>query len=327
MNYLEENKIKYIDEYYDDQEIKGSEIKVIRVDYDTGEVFNMPGYTGVPKKLLDNAEKAKEFKARSSAQRSCAGECGRFVFAVMNNAGLFLEGLSPANATRLCALSTYQEQTGLISRGFVGEPACSKDDIADILKIGKTTFYNFWSEAYNKYIFDGDNNDYYIGNPVSNKTGKFTRKHGVVYSKYRVLTFGSLPRGWFYKMNKIYKSQFRSLYTRSTPADHKKIGHIIHMLPYLNQNWNAMCRDTTVEDVRNIDYLQQSDFCKLAGINFAHSSSLLSSLSDLTFEYKNKDEQFISTIKSGHENIIVVNKKIIYSGLLPISLSLADSYK
>ena len=327
MNYLEENKNKCTDECDNDQEIKGSEIRVIRIDHDTGEVFNMPGYKGVPKGSLENAEKAKEFKARSAAQRSCAVECGRFIFAVMNKTGLFLEDLSPANATRLCMLSTYQDDNGLISSDIIGEDAPSKNDIADILKIGKHLFYDFWNETYNKYIFSGDNNDYYIGNPVSNKTGKFTKREGVVYSKQRVLTFGSLRRGQFHKMNKIYKSQFRSLYERSEPVDHKKIGHIIHMLPYLNQNWNAMCFNPGEEKVDNIAYMPQSDFCQISGTSTIHTSRLFSSLCDLTFEYSNKEEHFISTIQRGRDSIITVNKKIIYAGLLPMSITMHDVYK
>lgn len=235
--------------------------------------------------------KQKEFLERKRSSE----ELGKFSF--MEAGGGGLSTLKPATIARLAYLSTYLRfGTNCLYR-TQRTPMC-KDDLPEVMHLSVSTVDRFWKEVSPGYLNTDD-----AGNLILCGDS---------------FIHGSLQKGEECgRYTKIYTDTIRNLYRTTATSNHKQLGYIFLMLPYINIEYNALCYNPFETDSEEIVYMTVSEFCKAIGHSYATSHRLRKAYSEITFDVEGKKELFCAFVYDGiHEEKakIFINPRIIYSG-------------
>ena len=235
--------------------------------------------------------KQKEFLERKRSSE----ELGKFGF--MEAGGGELSTLKPATIARLVYLSTYLRfGTNCLYR--TQRTPMSRDDLQDVLRLSASTVDRFWREVSPGYLSTDDEGHLILcGN-------SFIR--------------GPLQKGdECARYTKIYTDAIRNLYRGTSTGNHKQLGYIFLMLPYINIEYNALCHNPFETDVEEIAYMSVSEFCREIQHSYATAYRLRKAYSEIMFDVDGRKELFCVFIYDGiheEEARIFVNPRIIYSG-------------
>lgn len=242
---------------------------------------------------LEVIEKKKEKDGVRRLRKMNNSElAGRMGFYFIPNSADF-KGLSSATVTRLIYLNTFLDyDNGLLIKGGRN---IRKRDLADVLKLSRNTVNSFWDEV-NPFYLSQTEDGTLTTNPNIFKRGKLQRQSE------------------FYR--RLYNKGVRTLYEKA----HKKsihLGYLFQMLPYINIEYNMLCKNPLEENLDDIEVLTVKEFCRLIGYDYNQISRLANIYKHITFDIKGKQERFCSFVTDGLDlanGQIFVNPRILYSG-------------
>ena len=205
--------------------------------------------------------------------------------------------ISPQDKARLIYLSTfieynYKNDTNLLvkSTSRTSTEPITRQDIIQLLGLSDSTYKRFMkSMKDSKLINEVDkkfflNNDYFTRGKISNKklkTHEYTR---------------------------IYRKPTQILFENSTPTEHKSIGDILTLLPYLNYDYNHL---------ENMDgsYMTSKDICLLLGYEEGNYRRLFNKFRKITFEYCGEQHHVLAkVVLNDTEERIYINPMLTYKG-------------
>ena len=272
--------------------------KRLAVERATGEVLETYNTTVPIGTIFYTPEQQKEYKERKEVERQANIKIKRYgvkkeQFAFVSTASDFTD-VSPANITRLIYLSTYLSWHDNELR--IGERhKIKRCELPDILCVSCSTAERFWQEISPRYVTEDDKGTLILNPSVFAKG-----------NAKRLLAF----------YIKVFAKGMQALYKSVPKAQHKQLGYIFAMLPYINTEHNILCHNT---DERNIDRLEpmtMREFCEEIGYDYRHVDRLHNTFKRLRFEVDGRRELFCSIIRNEYTGkaLMVVNPKVFYSG-------------
>jgi hypothetical protein len=279
--------LKYIDE-------KNSNLAR---DENTGEVIEATTVIipiGSKIQTPEQQKTAREWHKKQTKQLICRkmqDELGYFYFVMREHEFGKLSAESSARLVYLCTFLDYDNKFMITNHRIM-----KKSDLKEILFVSARTALNFWKEVENTYIVDLGKDGLRLNNP-------------------------NIIRGCITSSEKIYKKFYidgiRRVYRACPISKHKYLGYIFKLLPYVNTEYNVICKNPDEEIWKEIMPLTATEICRLIGYDETHVNRLTQLYKKLTFENQGEAEYFLSLIynQSGlHSLRAFINPHVLYSG-------------
>lgn len=131
---------------------------------------------------------------------------------------------------------------------------------------------------------------------------------------------GNLPA--YYKRYSIRVSvpHLQDIYKRSTPREHKQLGYLTALLPYINFEYSLLCLNPDCEYKAYLQPMTIQDICKTLNYDITKASRLLTVLRKTTL----KGEYVFLTINLNNKDAFFLNPKVYYKGSTPTALKWLD---
>lgn len=214
-------------------------------------------------------------------------ECGNFYFNYYKR----LEGkIENQYIVRFLYLCTYLDyNNNLVVRSGNRNVPIYEEDLQGILRLGRTETYK------TKTILIDCDLIHINDKGVINVNEKYCKKGDIINN-------GKIEKV------RIFNDGFRCLYEKALPKEHKKISLLISLLPYINLQYNIICKNTKETVLENIEPYTLKEMCSL--LSCSNVTKLKKDLLSLTIDN--------SPVISFHETIncklIAVNPKVYYKG-------------
>lgn len=245
---------------------------------------------GVDKETLAN-EKSKEILEKIKDQ----DEFDKFVYSILGNFyfGFYKrieDKIKPMNYVRFLYLCSYMDyQNRLVKRIGVKNFSIKEDELQEILRIGKTEYYNTKKELLdNEMIIVNDDKSICINENYCKK-GKIVKNNMV--SKIR-----------------IFNNGIKSLYESCNAKEHKKLAFLFDIIKYCHYDYNIICFNPSEELSDKIKTLSVKELCLELG--YKNVTDFRRKM--MNFKINNKPVFDIHTVNS--KEVIQINPMIYYNG-------------
>lgn len=199
----------------------------------------------------------------------------------------------PATMARIVFLATFLGYDGILRVNL--QKKMKRSDLGDILQLKKSEVYNFWNEVKGKYLFENENGFLRMCSEFSCK--------------------GKLSYGGRYQQ--IFVNSVQELYRKTPPRQHKYLGYVFQMLPYINVEYNILCTKPMEKNLDLVDPITIDGFCSAIGYSKDQRARLMRVYASITFPVDGKQEQFCAFVTHGADlgrTMIFVNPHILYHG-------------
>lgn len=131
---------------------------------------------------------------------------------------------------------------------------------------------------------------------------------------------GNLPA--YYKRYSIRVSvpHLQDIYKRATPREHKQLGYLTALLPYINFEYSLLCLNPDCEYKAYLQPMTIQDICKILNYDITKASRLLTVLRKTTLN----GEYVFLTINLNNKDAFFLNPKVYYKGSTPTALKWLD---
>ena len=205
--------------------------------------------------------------------------------------------ISPETVTRLIYLNTFTKYNSNSLMLTQRTPMRYKD-LASVMNVSKSTVTRFWNEAYPHYLtMQGDS--LIFTNKDIFKKGFL--KHKKEYTDYQ----------------KFYIDGIRKLYNSTSKSNHKHLGYLFKLLPYINLEYNLVCHNPKEKILDDVELMSMKEFCNQIKYDVTHLDRLLYIYRNIYFEVNGHKERFCTMIYDGIEKQnakIFINPHILYCG-------------
>ena len=216
------------------------------------------------------------------------------------------EGLLPASAARmvyLCTFMNYDERLMLSER-----TPMKSGDLEEVLGLSHAQTWRFLCEVTEKgYLWeDGEGN---------------LRPDQIRFRRGRLTKNG----GWY----RIYCKGVQSLYRAADSGQHKQIGALFSLIPFVNVEHNVLCHNPGEKNFDKIQFMNLRQFCKAIHYNVNGLKRKLRELREITFDVDGHKERFYSVVGDGLDlegSQLYVNPNILYSGEHPEKVQILGSF-
>lgn len=245
----------------------------------------------------EKATKAIKKKEIKEAMKLCRDdEFGKFIFMVYRigeEINRHEEILTQPDLTKLVYISTYLGYDGFLVTD--NHRAMSKDLLNKKLGISKNVFNKLYDKLINVDILQEKNGAIHI-----NKKYFVKGKLKDVPSKYTA--------------TRIYIDGIRELYDKISVRQHRQLGFLFRLIPYLNIEYNIVCYNPYEKDLQCIEPMPLKDIAERLGYSDDHLNRVTNELLKLkTVNGKgvigmafNKDDR--------RSYKVYVNPAVIYKG-------------
>lgn len=273
------------------------------VNLKTGEVTDAihalipPGSAIITPEDFAAYNKRKRQQREFFLQKQVMGQLGKFCFLAINSS---LNCLPPATAARLIYLSSYLRY-GTDSLYVTQRTPMKVSDLQKVMGLSNSTIYRFLEEVCPSFLSADDNGDLHINTSVFRR-GALPKKDGL---------------GAF---QKVYIEAVRNLYRATPISNHKQLGYIFLMLPYINIQYNVLCKNPYETDIAHVEPLTVREFCNLIGHSYSTVARLREAYSRIRFMVNGQQELFCAFVSDGSsldDARIFVNPHVFYSGTDP----------
>lgn len=278
-------------------------------DYETGDFLAIDRNTGevsaaecipVPKGTIFYTPQQQEEYKRARAEeekRALRKASDPFYFARCADS----LSLSPETTTRLLYIMSFAGHKENGRRLLINNRTpMQKKDLPDVLEVSKPTALKFFSDTSPKFIQEDEK--------------------GLTWTE----------SGWFYRgtglrlsddldYTRVFCDCMKKLYKGARGKNIKYLGYIFQMLPYVNREYNFLCRNPKEKDIRKVDKMNLLDVCGLLGIDTHNIDRLYKMLSAQTFEIDGCKEWFFRLFNQPNSRDyktadICINPNLIYAG-------------
>lgn len=251
---------------------------------------------GTKKKLSSNQ---KDYLQKKDVMGEMAETLGGYVhvFYVKDELLYNKLNLNPADVSRFLYLATYisynyKDGNMLVKKEKGQLKHMTQKDIMKIMKLSERAYYNFIKEMKSKKLI--------------------TEKDGAFYINEKYILKGKI------KDNKdsyirLYIDTTRYLYEHCTSRQHKQLGYVLQLLPYVDFDTNHILINDEKAEIR--------DIMKLLGVSANNKQSISTfkkSLLNFTINYQGNDYYLFGahTFEYGKEfrTYFVINPLVLFAG-------------
>ncbi len=231
------------------------------------------------------AQRQQEYELRKKLRRRAASSEGYYF--IMSEQGF--DSLAPATAAKLVYLISF---LGYDSRLMLTQRTPMKrTDLASVLSISPATVTRFLDEVVPVYITVNDDKTLSVNDTLFFRGYLTDNRRGIPYQKF-------------------YIAGVRKLYRMTPTNQHKQLGYVYQMLPYINREYNILCKNPDEAKLDDIVCLTEDEFCGKIGYSGANVHRLMKLYKGIRFEVGNHMELFLSQANG----MFFVNPNILYIG-------------
>lgn len=266
---------------------------LVILDPETGEIVPFVDGVGIIRanttKYQNKREGLEKKKSSDELHKYIDGVFGNFYFSCYSNLlELNIDKQYKFRFIYLCTYMNYENQLEYGNAKGKGRLMLEKD-LEEVLGLSERETRNTKNELKknNLLIVNEDGslsvNDYYC---IKGKIGKSKAKESI-----RVMEIG-----------------IRELYKKAEAREHKKLGLLIEILPYINLQHNVICSNPEVEKMEEIKPLNMTEIMKIVG--YKNLSRLKKDLLDLTVN----GELVVAITQTKYGKFISINPRVYYKG-------------
>ena len=277
--------------------------RVVAINVDTGEelanVFIKKGETIEMQTRKNLSNEQKDYLQKKDFMGEMAETLGGYVhvFYVKDELLYNKLNLNPADVSRFLYLATYisynyKDKNLLVKKEKGQLKPMSKKDMIKIMKLSERAFYNFIKEMKSKELIIEKNNKFYINE-------KYISKGKIKDDKDSYI--------------RLYIDTTRYLYEHCTSRQHKQLGYVLQLLPYVDFETNHILINDEKAEIRDIMKL-----LNIPANNKQSISAFKKSLLNFTINYQG-NEYFLfgaHTYEYGKEfrTYFVLNPLVLFAG-------------
>ena len=246
---------------------------------------------------IEADEALKEQRRKFFQKKEQLKRLGKFCFLAIENG--FSE-IPPATVARLVYLSTFLRY-GTDSLYLTKRTQMKKDHLPKVMGMSATTAFRFMKEVVPQYLRVDESGNLHLSDQIFRCGGMGKNNKNRAYQK-------------------VYIDMVRNLYERTRLSNHKELGYIFAMMPYINIEYNVLCKNPYEKDIERIELLSVREFCEAIGHSYSTASRLRETYSKIRFPVDGADEQFCKFVTDGNDlddAWIFINPRILYSGTSP----------
>lgn len=255
-----------------------------------------------PKQLTAQAAYRERGEEIEAAKQKTHGynKQNSFYFALSRNRRA--DGLKPQSLARVFFLATFlrfNDDTLYLTNG----KPMKKNDLAELLRLGSSTFKSFWSEAVGRYIFPQNDGSLKI-------VDEFFR--GALADR---LNRENQAIGY----QKLFIKSLRELYWQTEPKKHRYLGYLFMILGQINWEYNILCWNPSETDRSKIQTMDLDDFCRSMG-NDGYTANqrqrLLDAFRKLIFTVDGTKQHLCAYLEDhiSRKFYLVVNPNVVFRG-------------
>lgn len=261
---------------------------------DTGEVIeNAVYYTPeeyeTRRKYFENREKSNNLSDKYKMYFK------KFITSFNN-----LDDLEAKTISRLMYLATYTSYDNNILK-FDNGKVMKKRDIYKVLNLASDTSRRLLIELISKgYLIETDKG-YQISKSIIHKGSDDERKLEE-HERY----------------TRIFIQAMRKMYLSVTASQHKLLGYVFQMLPYVNIYHNILCHNPFEKDLGKLEAINMIEFCRLLGLDDSNITRFRKNSEKVLFEFMGIKQHFMCYILSAedenkNQGMIIINPNILYN--------------
>lgn len=310
---LDENKILCTDhngDLVDATEENGMYIKYARVEVGRLDDYGNPIFDDSDVKRKRWLKQHKENAAiRTDSDKN-------FVFAMTDGPiERFAPDLKLETLTKLVMLSTYADFANrdkdsmlVIGNRYAKKTPMTTTDIQRELGLSNSTFYEFMKEVL----------------PQVNENGELTNtpylyKLNDTYFLNREFFLRShLPKGSHSNINKIFVEPVRRLYNLAMVSQHRKLGMVFALLPYINREWNIVCWNPLETNPALVEALTMTEICEVLDLSKKNAArtvnGMIKQIMKITFKIDGARQFFCGLFETDESKEMIINPNFIYIG-------------
>lgn len=276
----------YLDDYHAVQRATGEVVDAYQGQIIVGSII----YT--PEEQQANRER-KERESCKAQWRTANKPLGDYYFA---DAGQRYRDISPQTMARLTYLGTFLPYNSNVLQTKKGSPM-RKGDIESVMHLSTATFFRFWREVFNKYLFADDSGHIFLADTF--RRGKIPKVRN--HTNYQ----------------KIYIQSVRGLYESVPASKHRYLGYIFQLLPYINTEYNILCFTPDETNIDAVTPMTVNEFCSIIGVVPEKRARVIKEYSEIVLPVRGHSERFCSFVLDGldiNHAKIFVNPHILYRG-------------
>jgi len=227
---------------------------------------------------------------------------GTFIWNIYNLTQQTELPLKASNITRIMFLSTYINYNGTLM--FTQRESMNKKDMQKILKLSNGEFCYFYNEMIKNKIFIIKDDKYYLNYNLFKKGS---------ISKSKIMNLIQQDK----YITRLYVDGVRTLYNKSTSRSHKTLSYLFQIMPYVNRQYNIVCKNPLEDNLDDIQCMSLGEFCDVINYNKHNVRQLRRMLFDPKFEFKNKITSAIRLVSDDSNTLhdkIFINPCIYYAG-------------
>lgn len=269
------------------QTATGEVVETMLINVPVGSCIYTPEHLSARNKYL-------EIKDSNNLRRISNDKLGRFFFISINEE---FEDLLPQTVTRLIYLNTFinYENNKLM---LTERTPMKRKDLSKVLGVSKAVITGFWKEVSPKYVQERDDG------LIFTNTGIFIKRR-------------LNQRGKYNPYQKFYTNGIKSLYRATDVTNHKHLGYIFKMLPFINLEYNVICKNPLEKDLSKIEFMSLAEFCSAIDYDISQLNRLLNIYKTIKFDVEGKPEKFCAFVWDGinrKSSKIFINPHILYNG-------------
>lgn len=197
---------------------------------------------------------------------------------------------------RFLYLCTYADYDGYLKYGNysygVNHGYMNEKDFDEVFKMSKAMITKLKKELYDNNLI------------IKSKIDDRLIINGSFYTR------GELCLGDMLESSRVFDDGIKELYEKSNPREHKRIGVVIPLLPFLNKYHNILCNKPLERELKYIEPLTLREMCKIIGYDITNEDRLRKQLQNITV----KNNPLVAYVSHAKARFFVVNPALFYKG-------------
>ena len=197
---------------------------------------------------------------------------------------------------RFLYLCTYADYDGYLKYGNysygVNNGYMTEKDFDEVFKMSKAMITKLKKELYDNNLI------------IKSKIDDRLIINGSFYTR------GELCLGDMLESSRVFDDGIKELYEKSNPREHKRIGVVIPLLPFLNKYHNILCNKPLERELKYIEPLTLREMCKIIGYDITNEDRLRKQLQNITV----KNNPLVAYVSHAKAKFFVVNPALFYKG-------------
>lgn len=234
-------------------------------------------------------------KKKDSFSKFIGENLGSFYF---NNYMKLLKKLNNDTALlfRFLYLCTYADFDGYLrygkSKSNTNGKYMTEKDFEEVFNMSKSMTLKLKKELFDNKLIIKSNKD----TRLSINDNYYTR--------------GKLDTSNMLECSRVFDSGIKELYEQSKPREHKKLGVLIPLLPYLNKYHNILCKKPLEKEIEYIEPLNLREICKIVNYDIDNEDKLKKQLENITV----RDLPLVASVSHSKCKFFIMNPTLFYKG-------------